>query len=262
MSSPSNSTTLPSNGLDYLLSAAEHLAVNSPRAHKYAVLHLFAGIELLLKERLRREHWSLIFSEVDRASEDKLASGDFKSVEFNQSVARLKDIAKVEIDKRHWSHLDSLRNLRNRLQHFHCDLGQSETMSRLACGISFSIHFIVTELCDLNTDHQDTITQLHEVLGGCSTYVSHRMSDIADELASAKTSVLCPRCDQETLMLGVGNPRCAFCGYTDGPSEALEATGGTDCMGVCPECGGAMAIYDTSGGGEWLVCFWCGATGG
>jgi len=29
---------------------------------KYAVLHLAAGVELLLKEQLRREHWALLFS--------------------------------------------------------------------------------------------------------------------------------------------------------------------------------------------------------
>jgi len=50
---------------------------------KYAVLHLFAGIELVLKERLRREHWSLIFEKTDKANKLSLDKGDFVSVNFN-----------------------------------------------------------------------------------------------------------------------------------------------------------------------------------
>jgi hypothetical protein len=51
------------NGLDYLKSAAEHLR-DEPTARdlKYAVLHLHSAVEVLLKVRLMREHWSLIFS--------------------------------------------------------------------------------------------------------------------------------------------------------------------------------------------------------
>jgi len=39
---------------------------------KYSVLNIFSGIELILKERLRREHWSLIFEDVSNANEQKL----------------------------------------------------------------------------------------------------------------------------------------------------------------------------------------------
>ena len=48
--------TLLENGLDFIWSAVEHLGTDlSKRSLKYAVLNLAAGIELILKERLRRE---------------------------------------------------------------------------------------------------------------------------------------------------------------------------------------------------------------
>jgi hypothetical protein len=49
------------NGLDYLQSVVDGLAGDpTKRDLKYAVLHLSAGIEVLAKYRLHREHWTLV----------------------------------------------------------------------------------------------------------------------------------------------------------------------------------------------------------
>lgn len=52
------------NGIDYLLSVTNHLTHGDPpepRDLKYAILHLQAAVEVLLKARLQREHWSQVF---------------------------------------------------------------------------------------------------------------------------------------------------------------------------------------------------------
>src|SRR6266568_2543373 len=77
--------SLLGNALDYLENAvnrAAHVAsrLDDPgttprrehRRWKYAVLHLEAGVELLLKARLSREHWSLVFADVDKATREAL----------------------------------------------------------------------------------------------------------------------------------------------------------------------------------------------
>ena len=69
------------NALDHILSAAENAKLKSARSWKYAILHLVAGIELLLKARLQNEHWSLLFQKVDQASETDLQSCNFVSVD-------------------------------------------------------------------------------------------------------------------------------------------------------------------------------------
>ncbi|MDJ0466041.1 hypothetical protein [Streptomyces sp. H27-C3] len=49
------------NGIDDLLSATTYLTHGDPpepRDLKYAILHLQAAVEVLLKARLQREHWS------------------------------------------------------------------------------------------------------------------------------------------------------------------------------------------------------------
>ena len=62
-SKPGVSFSLLENGLDFVLSAVEHLGGNpSKRELKYAVLHLYSGAVLILKERLLREDWKLLFA--------------------------------------------------------------------------------------------------------------------------------------------------------------------------------------------------------
>ena len=64
------------NGLDYLESAIKHLRGHpSARDLKYAVLHLQAAVEVLLKVRLIREHWALVFRYPDKASRGAFSSG-------------------------------------------------------------------------------------------------------------------------------------------------------------------------------------------
>lgn len=55
------------NGMDYLDSVVDHLPGEpKPRDLKYAVLHLLAATEALLKARLLQEHWSLVFRDPGR----------------------------------------------------------------------------------------------------------------------------------------------------------------------------------------------------
>ena len=71
-------TNLVDNALDLLLSAAEAVERDEgPRSLKEAVSHLANGVEVLVKARVAGEHWSLIFRDVNKASFDKLAKGDF-----------------------------------------------------------------------------------------------------------------------------------------------------------------------------------------
>lgn len=78
--------TLVENALDFILSAVEWAKGDDVRSLKYAILHLSDGVELILKEKLRRDHWSLLFADVDKANENALKTGDFKSVDFASGV--------------------------------------------------------------------------------------------------------------------------------------------------------------------------------
>lgn len=86
------------NGLDYLKSTVEHLRERpTARDLKYAVLHLQAAVEVLLKVRLIREHWTLVFSKPNQASQAAFATGDFTSIGLDDTMARLKGIVGVSL---------------------------------------------------------------------------------------------------------------------------------------------------------------------
>lgn len=61
------------NGLDFVKSAVNYLVGYREKSDlKYGILHLSAGIELILKYRLSKEHWSLVFQNFDKVSKPKL----------------------------------------------------------------------------------------------------------------------------------------------------------------------------------------------
>jgi hypothetical protein len=67
-------------------SVVSHLGgTPSARDLKYAVLHLQAATEVLLKVRLIREHWTLVFKNPDKATLVSYASGDFISIRLDET---------------------------------------------------------------------------------------------------------------------------------------------------------------------------------
>ncbi|MGA2635849.1 MAG: hypothetical protein ABSF16_16560 [Terracidiphilus sp.] len=106
---------LLNNGIDFIQSGVRFFLHDEPDpvSHKYAILHLFSGIILLLKERLRREHPSLIFIDVK-----DVGKPDAKTVDFDEVVTRLETCAGVVLEERAKRTLRSARRLRNLIEHY------------------------------------------------------------------------------------------------------------------------------------------------
>ncbi len=88
------------NGLDYL-SRAVREAAGRDEDLKYAVLHLYAAIETIVKARLAREHWALTVSDLKTAKHAKYLAGDFVSAGAPDVLTRLRDIAGVAVKEEH-----------------------------------------------------------------------------------------------------------------------------------------------------------------
>ena len=249
------------NALDFLLSAAEAVRRDEgPRSLKESVLHLANGIELLVKARLVREHWSLIFSNINQASVEELAKADFASVDFPTAVKRLEQIAGVTIDKSVLSHIDSLRKLRNQITHFTAPLDSTQTKSLVAKSMTFGVEF-----CDeqdmVATDVASKIGEIHVNLTELQEFVDARMKSISGEWKGAGIWE-CPECWQEALVIDGGEVDCKYCKCTFDPSE-MASSHSEESVEDCPECGGeqtfAFILYNNDAGG-WL-CFSCGEGG-
>ena len=249
------------NALDFLLSAAEAVRRNDgPRSLKDAILHVSSGIELLLKARIVREHWSLIFSNIDNASQENLTKGNFTSIGFLAALDRLELIVDIPIDKSLVNHLKELRKLRNRLVHFTAILNREQANSLLAKSMVFCIDF-----CEQQGMHTEAteiqIGEIHRNLTALQEFVDERLEIISSQWRYA-TMWECPECWQETLVVDAGEASCKFCRHKSDPQElaAANSEGGVE---DCPECGEeltfAFILYNNDSGG-W-ICFACGQMG-
>ena len=250
------------NGLDFLLSAAEVLNRDGgPRSLKDAVLHLANGIELLVKARLAREHWSLIFSDINKASYEELSKADFKSVDYPTTTKRLEQIVGVSIDKSVSTHVNSLRKIRNKLTHFTATLDPAQAKSLLAKSMNFCIEFCEQQNM-VSGDVESKLGEINMNLMVLQEFVADRMKSISREW---KDTVIweCPECWQEALIVDGGEVTCAFCRRKADPQELAEGHSDLPNVEDCPECGEestfAFVLY-TNEDARW-VCFFCGQSG-
>jgi hypothetical protein len=201
------------NGLDYLVSVVESLESQdgevSARNLKYAVLHLAAGTEVLLKARLQYEHWSLVFNQPGNATREALADGSLTSCTPDETRQRLTNIVGIQFSARQTKALASLARSRNALQHYglvgeNADARRVETMT--AQVLNFLIGFIETHLWPHLKDEERAEAEIamERIRGGLhmiQAYVDERMRDLAPQLGPVRDrTVQCPDCLQWALV--------------------------------------------------------------
>ena len=248
------------NSLDFILYAAEHVGQNSPRSWKYAIIHLIAGIELLLKARLELDHWSLVFQEIDKANRGSFESGDFRSVDLESSLNRLGRISSVSITKQDENQLRRLKKIRNMLEHFSIDIDLTQVKSLMAKGLSFAVTFYNNHLKDEVGDSEssvigDIISHLHKF----EEFVSERLVSIRPDIDESSIVKDCPKCSQDTLVVqDDAILHCYFCEFDIDATTLAEQRTETE-VDICPECGHealAFIIYNNEVAG--YECMACG----
>ncbi|WP_334666035.1 hypothetical protein [Streptomyces cyaneofuscatus] len=200
------------NGLDYLVSVAEHLEGGrepSARAMKYAVLHLAAGAEVLLKARLQMVHWSLVFANPGDATREALENGTLNSCSPEETRKRLTNIAGIEFSQREKDALSELAKRRNALQHYGLvgeDAKAGRMESTTAQVLNFLISFVGEHILEGLTDEEErdhAEIDMDRIRGGVRTiqgYVAERMKDLAPVLGPVRERTLqCPQCRQFAL---------------------------------------------------------------
>jgi hypothetical protein len=284
--------SLLENGLDFLLSSLEHLtaasamppskvnhvvqSANQKRHLKYALLHLSSSIELIFKERLRREHWSLVFRDVSKASRSEYDSGDFQSVTFREAQDRLIGICEVEFNDKQQRELNNLRERRNKIEHF----GTVDSLPAVQAIVSKMVSFIVDfveeefEQGDLQ-DEEGLIAEVRSRLGSCNAVVEHRWTEIQKEVSERYSTVECPTCQQRALSADAGTVKCLFCNYISDSKTAADdyvlnvlglhsryAEKDSDDWPItnCPECGSCTFVTQVPGSNDThnCYCFNCG----
>ncbi|MEV7997149.1 hypothetical protein AB0O67_36300, partial [Streptomyces sp. NPDC086077] len=277
------------NGIDYLLSVTNHLADKpSPRDLKYAVLHLQAATEVLLKARLQLEYWALVFERPENASRDKFDSGDFQSCGTPEALKRLTDIAGLDlgingsIDK----DLKQLAKWRNALQHYGLTVPAPAVEKLAANVLDFLLAFVHEQLRPTlewrerkALDRQ--MESVSEGLASINRFLTARWNRLREELKPLlNETVCCPLCMQNALLVD-GEPICRFCqmAWIDGGDAAAAYVenvqghslyvnmkdGGDALITPCPECEHEALVADVelaSGSTAEYFCFQCGTEQG
>ena len=198
-------------------------AEQDPRQWKFAILAAVQAIELILKEILRREHWTLVFQNIDKP---KL------TVSLDQAMERLRNIARVEFSKSDAATLASAVSLRNQVVHAEVSFEPNQVKAIVARLIQFAAHLFSTFLQK----------QLHEALDAHLWLNATQLGALADELrATARARILQESVDAKYLM------DCWQC-YGEGvfvaSHESYMATcyvcGNTDVTEWCVVCGHAV----------------------
>ena len=137
--------TLIQNALDSIERGVELLAwkdvANEGSRLKQAIQHIAHAIELLLKERLRRIHPSLIWEDVD-----KYPKLDARTVGVDKAIHRLESIGGISISLADAKIVKSLRDTRNAIEHFGWKTDRQEANVIIGQGLSFAIQFANSEL--------------------------------------------------------------------------------------------------------------------
>ncbi|WP_405473981.1 hypothetical protein [Streptomyces canus] len=225
------------NGMDYLTSAVLHLAPTpypsrdrpiNDRELKYAVLHLQAATEVLLKARLVREHWSLVFKDPGKAARSAFEQGKFESCSINATMDRLADIANVPITQKQRSAIKDLAETRNALTHYGHTANAYAVEARAVTVLNFLLDFVPLHLQPALSSEAKFV---HESMGAVAidvrrieSLVKTRMQELAGDLRGLEErTVICPQCRQWAVVVGEDPIVCRFCRVSWEPdSAALE----------------------------------------
>ncbi|MFF2226878.1 hypothetical protein ACFVV7_26590 [Streptomyces globisporus] len=207
------------NGMDYLLSVVDHLDREEEpgeRDLKYAVLHLQAATEVLLKALLVSLDWTQVFSKPEEADQSAYQRGDFNSCKIDDAIKRLRQRG-VEISPEEKGNITNLAQQRNRLQHFGLTAAAPAIESRAAQVLAFLIAFVDDHLRPgvqgADQQHLDReMLRVREALPRIRSYSATVMKRIAPVLAGREWHTLrCPDCGKWALLAEGGETRCLFC---------------------------------------------------
>lgn len=216
--------SLTSNGLDFLESAITHLTDEKNGKLKYAVLHLFSGTLLILKERIKQEHWSLLFQKVDNASLAKYQSGDFEGINYERVIYILKEIVQIELNKEDLATLNEVRKIRNKIEHFEYSITAKQLRPLAGRVLSFIIRFYELHLKDtlLEGDELETFNDIKSTARDFREYVDERIKVAHAHAEQYGFDVFhCVDCLELSLVKEDDDFKCYVCGLAGADVESV-----------------------------------------
>ena len=192
--------------------------------YKFAILHVTQGVELILKERLRREHWVLIYERVDKPDRSR-------TIGFDSAVERLHNICNISLDE-YIEGLNKLRDARHEIEHYRVKTTGQEATTLIGSNIPFLIKFLQNELGITIREHIDedtwqTILDIEEVFKIAIDEARGAIRKLCKDLKNNEEypkPIKCSWCSLEYLVIKSKQDRESECLLCKHVSQIFECT--------------------------------------
>lgn len=178
------------------------------RRLKQAVVAIAHGVELLLKERLRRVHPVLIWENVD-----KFPNLSARTVTVDAALNRLIRIGGLHFIEDDIELIASLRDTRNAIEHYTWTTTKAEADRIVGQALEFAVHFAKTELnfefFGFGAHKDGTLEDLLESNSHFAKAIQDRGNTSASE--SDESKILCEYCHALSVHPKTG--ACTLCGH-------------------------------------------------
>ncbi len=237
-------------------------------------MHLFSGIELILKYRLLQEHWTYVFADMNKADRQALLNGDFQSASCDDLFARLNKLCSIEIKQHLKDEVVRLKELRNKTMHFEVSGNMNAIEGRVNKNITFIIRFISDHLTisALSDGEKELLNEIKIILKELTKHHENAIllaEKEAKERGISRCLEKCMECDEQFLWKKEGYAECIFCGATfDGEALARQylyeqgideysivKDGGEYPCYTCPDCGSDSFVISHEY--DFARCFTC-----
>lgn len=245
------------NALDFL----EKSIAEFESAPKYALLHFYTALELILKARLFADHWTLIVDSADKASIQKLEKGEFQSVTLGKALTRLDLICNSRVPLDSQRCFEQLRQHRNKVAHFYdIDAQHDDDLRRLKSHVAalvckgwYFLHRLIDEQwSDEFNPWEAKIQTIEAQMRDQSLYLDAKWQEIRSDVegytAQGYIFTSCPSCGFDSMPADdfPDEGTCHVCTLlalavpTDCPTCNSRNYLFSEGVGQCRECGNTL----------------------
>lgn len=234
---------------------------------KTALLNVTISVELILKAKIALINWKELFQKTSHANKEKLKSGDFFSVKFEDCITRIEKNSQIKFSEETKHRINKIRQIRNKVTHFYFDTRKENFASLASYGIDFFIEFYRNYIFSDFCEERDRTEKIDYELSRVADYLSVRLitfSKKMENLPRPKTNYFkeCASCLQDAFILKDDETiQCLYCGNTHNIKEYAEFCSHYKSQTkICPSCNrnSMTAIHTSENEQEAWDCIICG----
>jgi hypothetical protein len=230
------------SALEFLKRGAEELE----KQPKYSIINFATGIELMLKARLMKEHWSLVVEKSGDAILKEFQEGKAKTVTPREAMKRLRNVCNDPVPEDAQKAFEAIAEHRNRVMHFFHEVTTTgaaaallENVTREQCTCWYFLERMIRGWGAPFTNDAGTLWQIAHRMKQNRKYLetvySREKPEIEKLTASGAVFAACGGCGFEAARVtalddNVDEQHCRVCGLfeqyviIDCPEESCDAS--------------------------------------